>query len=59
MKILASLSLWAILAAVAGAQIGYHQGYTRGVRDLGLLLILLHNAEGELPTAESKRGVRL
>ncbi|WP_213287561.1 hypothetical protein [Bradyrhizobium sp. sGM-13] len=54
LKWLGSMALWCGLAAFAGAQIGYRDGYAHGVRDIGRLVIKLHEA-GEAPTAPAAR----
>lgn len=57
--VLTNISLWAALGAAAGTQVGYLQGYARGVRDISSLVIELHDAAAELPSGSTKRGVGL
>jgi hypothetical protein len=57
-RVIGCTTLWALLAAVAGAQIGYHKGYTRGVRDIAHLIIELKETGGEIPQSPSKMDSR-
>lgn len=57
LKWLGNMTLWCAIAALAGNQIGYHQGYTRGVRDISTLLIVLHDAEANPPGEQTKRDI--
>lgn len=50
---LTSVTVWAVLAAVAGASVGYEQGYRHGVRDIGRLVIEWRNSP-ESPERFSK-----
>ena len=55
LRFLANVTLWSALAFVAGNQVGYHHGYIRGVRDIGTLIIELHDAASMPSEAPTKR----
>lgn len=51
--------IWFFCGWIVGAQISYHQGYTRGVRDIGTMVLELHDAGGgDLPEEADKRDIR-
>ena len=54
LKWVAGTTLWCTLAAFCGCQIGYHQGYARGVRDISTLVIELHEVAGDLTAAPNR-----
>lgn len=52
--ILTSITVWAMLAALAGQQYGYEQGYRRGVRDIGKLI--MHWRDANEPPSPFTKG---
>ncbi len=59
LRFLANVTLWSGLAFAAGNQVGYHHGYTKGVRDIGTLIIELHDAASMPSEPPAKRETGL
>lgn len=54
LKWIGNITFWCSLAALAGASYGYEQGYRKGVRDIGSLVLKLHEAP-EMPERRSSK----